>query len=107
MAQGGGRGAQQVLAVMHGSVAEHMGLSAGDELLALGAWRIKRADDLSQWHDASQTQPLLISRDQRVLTLTLPVLPSAGGETMALGVASHPADAQAFTRRADWLKLKV
>jgi predicted metalloprotease with PDZ domain len=100
-------GAQQVLAVMHGSVAEHMGLSAGDELLALGAWRIKRADDLSQWHDASQTQPLLISRDQRVLTLTLPVLPGAGGETMALGVASHPADAQAFTRRADWLKLKV
>jgi predicted metalloprotease with PDZ domain len=97
-------GAQQVLAVMHGSVAEQMGLSAGDELLALGEWRIKRADDLAQWHEASRAQPLLVCRDQRVLTLTLPVLPATGGETMALAMSNAPVDAQALARRAAWLK---
>ena len=97
-------GAQQVLAVMHGSVAEQMGLSTGDELLALGEWRIKRADDLAQWHDASRAQPLLVSRDQRVLTLTLPVLSATGGDTVVLTVANTPVDAQALTRRAAWLK---
>ena len=97
-------GAQQVLAVMHGSVGEQMGLSAGDELLALGEWRIKRADDLAQWHQPNHAQTVLVSRDQRVLTLTLPVLPKAGGETVALALGSATGDAQALTRRAVWLK---
>ena len=98
-------GVQQVLAVMHGSAAEQMGLSAGDELLALGEWRIKRAEDLAQWHDASRPQTLLVCRDQRVLSLTLPVLPNTGGETVALALANDPVDEQALARRANWLKV--
>lgn len=97
-------GAQQVQAVMHGSAAERMGLSTGDELLALDGWRIKRADDLTQWHDASKAQALLVCRDQRILTLTLPVLAPSGGETVILAVGKDPVDAQAVTRRAQWLK---
>jgi predicted metalloprotease with PDZ domain len=64
----------KVQAVMRGGVAEGIGLSAADELLALDGWRIKRGEDLATWHDPKHAQTLLVCRDQRVLTLTVPAL---------------------------------
>ena len=93
---------------------------AGDELLALDGWRIKRPDDLVQWHSSQHSQPLLISRDQRVLTLTLPALDaqqparaSKGRQTItqlatpqsviiSLAASSQASDAALHSRRA-WL----
>ncbi len=73
-------GAVKVQAVMRHSPAEQAGLSAGDELLALDGWRLKRNDDLASWLDESRSQSLLVSRDARVLTLTLPALKPAGAK---------------------------
>jgi len=75
-------GSAKIQAVMHASLAEQIGLSAGDELLALDGWRVKRAEDLAAWYDATRTQALLVSRDQRILSLTVPSL-AAGASTKA------------------------
>jgi predicted metalloprotease with PDZ domain len=66
----------KVSAVMRGSPAEAAGLSAGDELLALDGWRLKRADDWQALAISACLKPLLISRDMRLHTLTLPLLDS-------------------------------
>ena len=71
------QGMAKVQAVMRHSLAERIGLSAGDELLALGCWRVRRSEDLATWHDAARAQTLLICRDQQVLTLTVPALKKA------------------------------
>ena len=77
----------KVQAVMHGGVGERLGLSAGDELIALDGWRIKRADELAQWHRADRAQTLLVNRDQRLLPLNLtPDL--AGAATAAHGLVA-------------------
>lgn len=73
-------GAAKVQAIMRGGLAEQIGLSAGDELLALDGWRIKKTDDLAAWHDAQRAQTLLVNRDQRILTLTVPALSPAAGK---------------------------
>ena len=67
-------GTLKVQAVMRHSVAEQMGLSPGDELLALDQWRLRKVEDLQTWHTPKADQRLLISRDQIVVTLTLPAL---------------------------------
>ncbi|MGQ0596576.1 M61 family metallopeptidase [Aquabacterium sp.] len=73
-------GMAKVQAVMRGGLAERIGLSAGDELLALDGWRIKKAEDLTAWHDAQRAQPLLVNRDQRILPLTVPALTRPAGK---------------------------
>ena len=98
-------GALKVQAVMRDSVAESAGLSASDELLALDGWRLKRADDLVQWHDAHRAQDLLISRDQRVFKLSLPALSQAeGADIVSLALASEAAPAATLQRRLSWLQ---
>ena len=47
------------------------GVAAGDELLAVDGWRIRRLDDAQQWLAAGQAFELLLVRDQRVLRLKL------------------------------------
>src|SRR5690606_38578764 len=64
-------GTAKVQAVMRHGLAEDFGLNVGDELIALDGWRIKRGDDLAQWHDASRAQTLLVCRDQRLVSLTI------------------------------------
>ncbi|WP_213030138.1 hypothetical protein, partial [Acinetobacter baumannii] len=70
----------KVQASRRGGLAEQIGRSAGDELLALDDWRIKKTDDLAAWHDAQRAQTLLVNRDQRILTLTVPALSPAAGK---------------------------
>jgi predicted metalloprotease with PDZ domain len=67
----------QVSAVMRGSPAEAAGVAAGDELLALDGWRLKRPDDWQTLMGSPSLKPLLVSRDQRILSLVLPILDKA------------------------------
>ena len=81
-------GGVKVQAVMRHGLAERIGLSAGDELISLDGWRMKRADDLAIWYDAQREQALQVCRDQRMLTLPVPALtgPAAARPVKARGV---------------------
>jgi predicted metalloprotease with PDZ domain len=67
--------------VLRGGAAERAGLAAGDELLAVGGWRMRRLEDAQRVLTAGSTMELLVARDQRVLTLALnaPELATHGG----------------------------
>lgn len=112
-------GQLKVQAVMRHSLAEQAGLSAGDEWISIDQWRVKRTDDLLQWHTPSQAQSIQIARDQRLLTLTLPATePSTGGKrgqriatptpgasVALIGIAIHNQAAEPErTRRKAWLQ---
>ena len=92
----------QVKNVLRGSAAEHAGLSPGDELLAANGWRLRRLEDARQWLPAGQPFDLLLSRDQRVLTLRVapPLTPAAPGWVLSL--AERPA-ASVLALRNAWL----
>ena len=93
----------QVRSVMVGSAAAAAGLAAGDELLAVDGWRIRRLDDALAWVAPAQPFEVLLVRDQRVLTRTVrpdPKSPLAG--TVSLGLQDKPARGVAARRRA-WL----
>jgi predicted metalloprotease with PDZ domain len=64
----GAVGGVHVKTVLRGSAAEAAGLSAGDELLAVDGWRIRRLDDARQWLAPGAAFDLLLAREQRVLT---------------------------------------
>lgn len=90
--------------VLRGGAAERAGLQAGDELLAVNDWRLRKLDDLAVYlprASAPASVTLLVARDQRVLALSLDL--PAGLGSVALSVADN-ADAAALARRKDWLK---
>ncbi|OGA84566.1 MAG: peptidase M61 [Burkholderiales bacterium RIFCSPHIGHO2_01_FULL_63_240] len=102
-------GSLKVQAVMRHGLAETAGLSAGDELLALDGWRLKRTDDLLQWHDASKKQELLISRDQRLTPIALPRLGEHGptpfaDDIVTLVLPTGAPEQAALARRKAWLR---
>ena len=90
--------------VLRGGAAERAGLAAGDELLAVGGWRLRRLDDALRLLAPGLPTPLLVARDQRVLDLKLRLpsepVPEAGA--VALRLAARPARAAAAVRTA-WL----
>ena len=93
----------QVKAVLAGSPAAAAGLSAGDELLAVDGWRIRRLDEALAWLQPGRSFSLLLVRDQRVLSL--PVQPQPGGAlagSVALVLDDKPA-AAAAKRRLAWI----
>ncbi len=92
----------QVKTVLRGSAAERAGISAGDELLAVDGWRIRRLDDARQWLAEGRPFELLAVRDQRVLRLQVqpPAAPAAPSASFAL--ADRPGRAALALRRA-WL----
>jgi predicted metalloprotease with PDZ domain len=92
----------QVKAVLRGSAAERAGIAAGDELLAVDGWRIRRLDDAQAWVAAGEPFELLLVRDQRVLTrrVTPASQPAAG--TVSLLPADKPSKAASALKRA-WL----
>ena len=73
----------------------------------LAGWRLRKADDLTTWHDASHAQPLLLARDGRVLTVSLPALQGRAPSPAAADVVTlMPADKpqpEALQRRRAWL----
>jgi predicted metalloprotease with PDZ domain len=92
--------------VLRGGAAEAAGLSAGDELLAVAGWRLRRLEDALRVISAGVPAPLLVARDQRVLALSL-VLPAevpAGAAGVTLKPAPKPAKAAQALRKA-WLSV--
>lgn len=77
--------------VLRGGAAERAGVSAGDELLAVDGWRIRRLDDALRLLVPGTEGALLVARDQRVTTLPL-LLPR---EDEAVGTIVLQPDPQA------------
>ena len=91
----------QVRSVLAGSAAGAAGVSAGDELLAVDGWRIRRLDDAQQWLQSGQNFTLLVARDQRLHALS--VQPSAAAfPVLSLSLADKPSASAASLRRG-WL----
>lgn len=92
----------QVRQVLRGSAAEQAGLQAGDELLAVDGWRLRRLEDARQWLRPTQAFELLLCRDQRVLSLPVqpPAQPAAPIVTLRL---DERAGAAALALRRAWL----
>ncbi len=81
----------QVKQVFSASAALAAGLSPGDEILGCAGWRIRRLDDALALITAGEKQfDLLVSRDQRLMTVTV-ALPEIASGTVLLGVADHAA----------------
>jgi predicted metalloprotease with PDZ domain len=94
----------KVTHVLSGGAAQRAGLSAGDELLALDGWRLRRLDDALRLRVHGGRTRLLVSRDQRVLSLPL-VWPDGAADTagaVSLSLVDKPAKA-ALARRKAWL----
>lgn len=90
--------------VLSGGPAQQAGVSAGDELLALDDWRLRRLDDAARLLRPGVPARLLVSRDQRLhtLALTLPT-ESPGQGTIALSLADKPLKPVLAKRKA-WLE---
>jgi predicted metalloprotease with PDZ domain len=86
--------------VLRGGAGERAGLSPGDEVLALDAWRLRRLDDAQRLLAVGRKASLLVSRDQRLLTLSLEVPAPADvpGSVSLLADAKAPRAAQALRR---------
>jgi predicted metalloprotease with PDZ domain len=93
----------QVKNVLAGGPAARAGLSAGDELLAIDGWRMRRLDDAQQWIRSGRPFELTLFRDQRLQTVALRADPrSPFAHTVRLGLQTEPGHAAAPLRRA-WL----
>ncbi len=94
--------AVQVKQVLSGSVAMRAGVSAGDELLAVDGWRIRRLDEAQQWLEPGRDFELLLVRDQRLLRVTLQPGSAVSATQAALGLSSKPAPRVLALRKA-WI----
>jgi predicted metalloprotease with PDZ domain len=90
--------------VVSGSAALRAGVAAGDELMAVDGWRIRRLDEAQQWLSPGRAFELLLVRDQRVQQVR--VEPGAGAVPLqiTLAAAAQP-DARARARRRAWIGL--
>jgi predicted metalloprotease with PDZ domain len=89
----------QVKQVLAGGAAIRAGISAGDELLAVDGWRIRRLDEAQQWLVPGQPFELLLARDQRLLRVTLQPGSATLPAPLSLAAAAQPtARAQALRR---------
>jgi predicted metalloprotease with PDZ domain len=93
----------QVKAVLADSAAARAGISAGDELLAVDGWRIRKLDDALQWTSQQQPFELMLVRDQRVQSLTVrPDARSPLRRTVRLSL-HEGAGREALAKRRAWL----
>jgi predicted metalloprotease with PDZ domain len=91
----------QVRSVHRGGAAERGGVSAGDEVLAVDGWRVRRLDDAHAWIDPARPFDMLLVRDQRVLSRRITADPTPS-RTPGLSLASKPSPAARALRR-EWL----
>jgi len=90
--------------VLRGGAAEQAGVAAGDELLAVDGWRVRRLEDALRLLTPELAAPWLVARDQRVmaLSLRLPAEMPPGAGAITLKLAAAPAKAATALRKA-WL----
>jgi predicted metalloprotease with PDZ domain len=89
--------------VLADGAAARAGVSAGDELLAVDGWRIRKLDDALQWTTREQPFELLLVRDQRVQSLTVrPDARSVLGRTAGLSLKDG-VDHEILAKRRAWL----
>ena len=88
--------------VLRGGAAERAGLCAGDELLAVNGWRIRRLEEAARVLKPGAAATLLVARDQRVLELSLTPPSDAAGGAVTLTAAANPAKAT-LARQEAWL----
>ena len=93
----------QVKSVLVGGAAAQAGVSAGDELLAVNGWRIRRLDDAAQWCSGGQPFDLLLVRQQRVISLRVHPGGDAPWTRQFNLVARREVDAAASDLRKAWL----
>jgi predicted metalloprotease with PDZ domain len=94
-------GGVQVKTVLRGGAAERAGVAAGDELLAVDGWRLRRLDDAQGWLAPGAAFELLLARDQRIVrTRVQPPATPARALQLVVDPAAAPA---AAARRRDWL----
>jgi predicted metalloprotease with PDZ domain len=88
--------------VLRGGLGERIGLAPGDELLAVDGWRVRRLEDALRVLKPGIAAPLIVARDQRVLSLSieLPAEAPPGSGAVVLEPAVAPATA---ARRKAWL----
>ncbi|MES2887929.1 MAG: PDZ domain-containing protein [Pseudomonadota bacterium] len=102
----------KVSQVLRAGLGEQVGLCAGDELLGVNQWRVRRLEDATRLLVSDQPGQLLVCRDQALLTLTLPAgaalvgTPGQGelapqGQLMPRPTAQAPRTAAAL--RKAWL----
>jgi predicted metalloprotease with PDZ domain len=95
--------------VLRGGAAEAAGLSAGDELLGVDDWRLRRLDDLLRLLPDDGRATLLVSRDQRLLHLPLvaAALPDSGAVTLlpaGAAAENNKAAVAAQSLRQAWMR---
>ena len=90
-----------VKSVHRGSAAERAGVNAGDELLAIDGWRLRRLEDARGWARPGQPFELTLVRDQRLRTVVVepPDRPPGG---VQLKLEDKPSPAAKALRR-EWL----
>ncbi len=93
----------KVTHVLRGGAAEAAGVCAGDELLAVNDWRLRRLDDAVRLLADGQRAELLVSRDQRLLRLPLALPPEAAGEGAVTLAVDTRADEAARALREAWV----
>ena len=89
--------------VLRDSAAERAGFAPGDEILAIGGWRLRRLDEALRVAEPGEAVSVLVSRDQRVSVLPLewPATGAVSG-TVALKAAAKPVPEALALYRA-WL----
>jgi predicted metalloprotease with PDZ domain len=95
----------QVKSVLTGGTGAVAGLSAGDEILAVDGWRVRRLDDALAWIRTGAAFELLVVRQQRVRTLRVAERDADRRNDAAprsLKLATNPT-AATLARRASWL----
>ncbi|WP_298832148.1 M61 family metallopeptidase [uncultured Piscinibacter sp.] len=89
--------------VLRGGAAEAAGIAAGDEILAVSGWRLRRLDEAQRVLTPGRPAELLVVRDQRVLTLKLVLPVDAGvGAPVQLAAEAKPGKSAQALREA-WL----
>jgi predicted metalloprotease with PDZ domain len=94
-----------VKAVLAGGAGAAAGVSAGDEILAVDGWRVRRLDDAVAWIRTGAAFELLIVRQQRVRTLRFADRFSdrrADAASRCLKLSASP-NAATLARRNGWL----
>jgi predicted metalloprotease with PDZ domain len=88
--------------VLAGGAAQRAGVAAGDELIAVDDWRIRRLDEAQQWLTPGRAFELLLVRDQRMLRLALQPARGRAPAQIALAPAASPTPRVQALRRG-WI----